>query len=127
MTESFIFQQNKNKESALKSKYFSTIKDYDYIDENNSPCLIDENDPRIMAKAKLKNNGSYKYMIRLDNLKKIYDPTMDMSETKDKNLFNVDGAEIEFKEVSKPTFDLYISFLKTMNVAWIRNAEREDF
>lgn len=66
-------------------------------------------------------------MIRLDNLKKIYDPTMDMSETKDKNLFNVDGSEIEFKEVSKPTFDLYLSFLKTMNVAWIRNAEREDF
>lgn len=127
MTESFIFQHNKTKESSLKSKFFSTIKDYDFIDEENNPCLIEENDPRVMAKAKLKNNNSYKYMIRLDNLKKIYDPTIDMSETKDKNLFSVDGSEIEFKEVSKPTFDLYLSFLKTMNVAWIRNAEREDF
>jgi hypothetical protein len=127
MTESFIFQHSKTKESTLKSQFFSTIKNYDFIDENNNPCLIDENDPRVMAKAKLKNNNSYKYMIRLDNLKKIYDPTIDMSETKDKNLFNVDGSEIEFKEVSKPTFDLYLSFLKTMNVAWIRNAEREDF
>lgn len=127
MTQSFIFEQSKTKESSLKSKFFSTIKDYDFIDENNNPCLINENDSRIMAKAKLKNNNSYKYMIRLDSLKKIYDPTIDMSETKDKNLFNVDGAEIEFKEVSKTTFDLYLSFLRTMNVAWIRNAEREDF
>jgi hypothetical protein len=127
MTESFIFQNSKTKESTLKSKFFSTIKDYDFIDEENQPCLINENDSRIMAKAKLKNNNSYKYMIRLDNLRKIYDPTMDMSETKNKNLFKVDGSEIEFKEVSKPTFDLYLSFLKTMNVSWIRNAEREDF
>jgi hypothetical protein len=127
MTESFIFQNSKTKESTLKSKFFSTIKDYDFIDEENQPCLINENDSRVMAKAKLKNNNSYKYMIRLDNLRKIYDPTMDMSETKNKNLFKVDGSEIEFKEVSKPTFDLYLSFLKTMNVSWIRNAEREDF
>jgi hypothetical protein len=127
MTESFIFQNSKTKESTLKSKFFSTIKDYDFIDEENQPCLIDENDSRVMAKAKLKNNNSYKYMIRLDNLRKIYDPTMDMSENKNKNLFKVDGSEIEFKEVSKPTFDLYLSFLKTMNVSWIRNAEREDF
>lgn len=54
MTESFIFQHSKPKESALKSQFFSTIKDYDFIDENNNPCLIDENDSRVMAKAKLK-------------------------------------------------------------------------
>jgi len=127
MTETFIFEQSKPSNIKTQSKFFSTIKTYDFIDEDNNPRLIDENDHRIMAKAKIKANGSYKYMIRLDTLKKIYDPTNDMSENKNNNLFQVDGADIEFKEVSKTTFDLYLSFLRTMNVSWIRNAEREDF
>lgn len=127
MSESFIFEQKKTSSTSDKSKFFTTIKTYDFIDEDNNPRLIDENDNRIMAKAKLKQNGSYKYMIRLDNLNKIYDPTLDMSENKNNNLFEVDGADLSFKEVSKTTFDLYLSFLKTMNTAWIRNAEREDF
>lgn len=127
MTQSFIYEQPDKKQTKNESRFFSTIKNYDFIDENNSPRLIDENDSRVMAKCKLKNNGSSKYLIRLDNLKKLYDPTTDMSENSNKNLFNIDGVDIQFKEVSKITFDLYLSFLKTMNVSWIRNAEREDF
>ena len=127
MSEPFIFEPQKKTNTKEKSKFFCTIKNYDFIDEQNNPCLIDESDNRIMAKIKTRDNGSHKYLIRLDNMKKIYDPTLDLSENKNNNLFEVDGADIEFKEVNKNVFDLYLSFLRTMNVAWIRNAEREDF
>jgi hypothetical protein len=33
--------------------------------------------------------------------------------------------EWEFKETTKQVFDKYINFLKTKNVAWLNNAERD--
>lgn len=125
--ESFIHQHKNKAESSLESVYYGSIKNYDFIDEDNNPRLNKEEDNRVLAKIKTKDNGSQKYLIRLDNLKKIYDPTLDMSENKSTNLFDIDGAEIPFKEVNKKVFGLYLSFLRTMNTSWIRNAEREDF
>jgi hypothetical protein len=34
-------------------------------------------------------------------------------------------ASGKFKDVNYKTFDLYVNFLKTKNVAWLHNAERE--
>lgn len=125
MVESFIYQKDTGETVKNSHKFYGTIKDYDFIDDGNNPRINEENDNRVMAKIKVKSSGSCKYLIRLDNLKKIYDPTLDMSENKDNNLFKENN--INFKEVNKKTFDFYLSFLKTMNSSWIRNAEREDF
>lgn len=125
--ESFIHKQTNSSNTSLDSMYYGSIKDYDFIDENNNPRLNKEEDNRVMAKIKTKDTGSKKYLIRLDNLKRMYDPTLDMSENKLTNLFDSDNASVSFKEVNKKVFGLYLSFLKTMNTSWIRNAEREDF
>jgi hypothetical protein len=125
--ESFIHQHKKKTAPVLDSAYYGSIKNYDFVDEDNNPRIKEEQDSRVLAKIKTKDDGSKKYLIRLDNLKKLYDPTLDMSENKSTNLFDIDGAEIPFKEVNKKTFNLYLSFLRTMNTSWIRNAEREDF
>jgi len=126
MIESFIHQHNKN-ETSTTSIFYGSIKNYDFIDNENNPRIEQEEDNRVLAKIKYKDNGSLKHLIRLDNLKRIYDPTVDMSENKSNNLFEYDGAMPSFKEVNKSVFNLYLSFLRTMNNSWIRNAEREDF
>ena len=43
-----------------------------------------------------------------------------------KLLQTISTNDFKFKEVSSRTFDLYLQFLKTSNIAWINNAERED-
>lgn len=126
MIDSFI-HQHKNSQKTTKSLFYGSIKDYDFIDKDNNPRIEKEEDNRVLAKVKYKENGSAKYLIRLDNLKKIYDPTLDMSENKQNDLFGYDESVQSFKEVNTKVFNLYLSFLKTMNNSWIRNAEREDF
>jgi hypothetical protein len=124
----FIHEQNKNNtKQHSRSSYYSTINSYDFIDQNNNPRIEKEDDARVLAKEKIKPDGNTKYLIRLNNHKKLYDPTVDLSENKSNDLFQYDNQNVDFKEVSKTTFNLYLSFLRTMNVSWIRNAEREDF
>jgi hypothetical protein len=125
----FIHEQNKNNNTKQhsQSSYYSTINSYDFIDEDNNPRIEKEDDARVLAKEKIKSDGNPKYLIRLNNHKKLYDPTVDLSENKSNDLFQYDNQNVDFKEVSKTTFNLYLSFLRTMNVSWIRNAEREDF
>lgn len=126
--ESFIHEHKNSKNTTESNFYYGSIKAYDFIDADNNPRISDEQDSRILAKIKTKNNGLPKYLIRINNFKKIYDPNIDMSENKiSENLFQDDNTSVNFKEVNKKTFDLYLSFLRTMNISWIRNAEREDF
>jgi hypothetical protein len=107
-------------------RFYGTIKEYDFIDKENNPRIKSEDDSRIMAKAKYRKNNSVKYLIRIDNIKHFYNPLSPLAENSKNNIF-IDETEIKFKEVSRSVFDMYITFLRTLNAAWIRNAEREEF
>lgn len=125
MTDTFI-HNHKTEKSVQSDSFYGTIKDYDFIDENNNPRIREEQDIRVMAKEKFRSNNSIKYLIRTDNIKHFYNPLSPLSENNKFNLYS-NTDQIHFKEVSKSVFDMYIVFLRTLNTSWIRNAEREEF
>lgn len=129
MTESFIHKHDTNQASAdIEDKFYGTIKNYDFIDQNNNPRVNNENDTRIMAKIKLRQDKTHKYLVRLNNIKQFYNPTTPLPENQKNVLLRQEGGDIiQFKEISKSSFDMYVTFLRTMNPMWIRNAEREGF
>jgi hypothetical protein len=123
----FIFQQNSsNNLETNKDRFFCLLADKDFIDKENNPrCNTEDN--KVLAKIKYKPNGMPKYLIRIDDTKKLFNPTLDLPETKNIKLLHSIGKETTlFKEVNKKAFDFYLMFLKTGNGSWILNAERED-
>lgn len=123
----FIFtQKNSTKQDINQDKFFCLLEDKDFIDDQNNPRSKTE-DGKVLAKIKYKPNGVAKYLIRIDDTKKLFNPTLDLPETKNIKLLHSIGQEkIIFKEVNKKAFDFYLMFLKTTNASWILNAERED-
>lgn len=116
------------KQNKANDSYYCCIGDEEFIDTNNNPRINDENDKRVLAKSKIKDNGQTKFLIRLDINKKFMNPIIEeisvKSKSKSNNLFT---TETSFKEVSGKVFDLYLNFLRTKNQTWIIQAEREDF
>lgn len=129
MIESFIHSHNKSTNDPItEDKYYTIIKDYDFIDNENNPRVKNENDSRIMAKSKIRKDKSIKYLVRTNTIKQLYNPITPLPENQKSELLKQDGGDvIQFKEVGKSSFDMYITFLRTMNPMWIRNAEREGF
>ena len=69
-------------------------------------------------------NGQHLIKIGLDN--RVYNPIGLFSEGRpNKVLAKIGKNEFNFKRVNSKVFDLYISFLRTKNIAWLNNANRE--
>lgn len=98
----------------------------DFIDNNNNPRLNKETDDNIFAKKTTRSDGSVRYSVRLAKDGKIYNPMSIYGQEVASNFLDrVCRASGKFKDVNYKTFDMYINFLKTKNVAWLHNAERE--
>lgn len=111
-----------------EDKFYGIISNYDFVDNDNNPRISNEDDNRVLAKIKYKLNGHAKFLVKLDNAKRLFNPTSPLSENRKNQLleqYSVDSSN--FREVSKKVFDYYITFLRTSNPSWIHNAEREDF
>ncbi len=128
MSDNFIYTPSKNTISKNDDKFYGIIQDYDFVDKENNPRINLEKDPRVLAKIKYKADGKEKFLIRIDNSKKLFNPSLPLSENKRDKLLEQYGADSScFKEVSQRVFDYYVTFLRTANQSWIHNAEREDF
>jgi hypothetical protein len=129
MSENFLHTSIKDKEEILEnSKFFTTKIDCDFFDEENNPRLNKEEDKKVLAKLKYRQDNTYKYLIKIDNNKKLFNPKTDLSDNKRNNLSNQYFSQSSsFKEVSKKAFDYYLTFLRTSNILWLNSAQREDF
>ncbi len=126
-TPDFIFVPNKKTTEQEADSFFCLLKDKDFVDKKNNPRSKTEDDTKVLAKIKYKQNGAPRYLIRTDTSKKLFNPMLDLPETRNiKTLHGIPGHQMQFKEVNKKTFDLYLMFLKTDNTSWIFNAEREE-
>ena len=97
----------------------------DYIDSRSNPRVNTDGD-NVLAKRLLRNNGTTKYSIRLDSNNKLFNPISIYDKNNTKNfLERVCRSDNKFTEVNAKTFEMYIQFLKTKNVAYLHNAERE--
>ena len=128
MSDSFIFNPlNDAEQLALeKNEFYSSMGSQDYLDDQNYPRISKENDKRILAKKITREDGSIKYSIKLTNNGKMQNPLSMYGVEKDNTFLDrVCRSNDKFKEVNYKVFDLYINFLKTKNIAWLHNAERE--
>jgi len=108
----------------LKEDYYGLFGSHDYLDENKNP-RVNQAGSNMLAKTVYYEHRA-KHFIKIGDHGKIYNPIGLYSEgTSDKFLSKIGKKAWEFKEVSPVVFDLYVKFLKTKNIAWLRNAERE--
>jgi hypothetical protein len=100
---------------------------HDWLDDDGFPRLANHSFDASQVHAKLVNAESRKkYYIRIGQYGKPFNPIGLYSEgTEYKHRNHTGKPAWELKTVSKKAFELYINFLKTKNIAWLRNAERE--
>lgn len=126
--------QDKNDNPELLTKVYTITGNENQLDDEGYPILLDEPyeedgqeyiDPaelRDEAYAKYVRGQRVKYYVKQDNAGHFYNPIGLYGKQKQRK-----GSQDvwRFRETSKQAFELYIKFLKTRNVAWLQQAERE--
>lgn len=125
----FIYRSDKTtKEHTPEqdtNKYYTCFGDQEWIDDDGYSRVNSKSD-KIYAQAKDSEHGGTNYFVKSNRYGKLYNPTGMYTEGQHKRFNKMIGAnEFQFKKVNLRVFELYISFLKTKNVAWLNNAERE--
>jgi hypothetical protein len=125
MDDSFIFQQNiQNK--IEENEYYTLAGLEDFLDSDHNPRISDMSNNKIMAKKIVRDDNSVRFSIKINNNGKAYNPiSLYGAEKSNGFLERVCKNNDKFRDISAKAFSLYIKFLKTKNVAWLHNAERE--
>lgn len=134
MSNNFIFNRTSD---APKELFYALVGQEDFMDDNGDPRINDPFSEKIAAKCiqnkKPKNftntDNHYSFFIKATPNIELYNPILLLSPIENKRQYNfIDGVckdKWTFKEVSKITFDKYIMFLKTKNLAWLKDAQRD--
>lgn len=119
-----IFIPNTNKLNQQKYELYTLFGQHKFLDKDHNPRIDIENN-KAYAKKTISDNNE-KYYIKIGTYGKIYNPIGLFSEgTSNKFISKIGKKAWEFKEVNSKVFDMYINFLRTKNIAWLNNAERE--
>ena len=124
----YIFSQNAIDEEQVNSQneYYCISGSEEFVDSNRNPRVKEESDNRVLAKKVFRDDGSYRMSIKLTNNGKIQNPMSIYGEEKQSSFLDrVCRSQNRFKEVNLKVFNLYVNFLRTKNVAFLHNAERE--
>lgn len=109
---------------SSENKFFTSLGMQEFIDENGYPRVSEDSD-HVYAKCTI-HEGETRYFIKSTRYAKLYDPSGMYTEGHHKRFNKMIGAnEFRFKRVNPRIFELYTNFLKTKNIAWLNNAERE--
>lgn len=116
---------NTDKDDITNSiEYYTLLGRHEFVDESENPRSSKETS-EVCAK-KICTNSSTKYYIKTGLYGKVYDPIGLFSEgTGAKFLARAGKKAWEFKQVNEKAFNMYLSFLRTKNKAWLTNTERE--
>lgn len=112
---------SKQKETA---KYYTAIGNQEFLDDDGYP-RVDSGSKKIFAKS-VAYNGREKFYIKVGVYGKIFNPIGMYSEGKEnKFLSKIGKDEFQLKQVGPVVFEFYLNFLRTKNIAWLNNAQRE--
>lgn len=126
--DNFIYNQKNTNQTELNNEFYSFIGDEDFLDENNNPRIESETNKKIIAKKIYKSDGRIKFLVKIDNSGRFFNPRSPVSSIKNTKLLQtISLSQDKFKEISSKAFTLYLNFLRSRNEAWLSNAEREDF
>ena len=126
----FIINKDKDPEELeRKETIYTMIGNQDYV-ENEYPCLEltsteAEESPDAHA-MRIEIGNRVKYYAKRGRHGKLFNPIGMYSEgMASKRLGHAGKLEWRFIEIKKRAFEFYRDFLKTRNLAYLNNAERE--
>ena len=115
----------KPEEDQSRTVYTYTILGKQQSFDNDNNPLVSEDSKDVLAK-KIEYSDRTRYFIKVGAHGKIYNPIGIFSEGRGNNFSKRTGKpEWDFTEVNQKIFDMYLSFLRTKNVAHLNIAERE--
>lgn len=122
----FMFQQP-NEEKQEDITRYCLVDKKDSEDDTGNPVLENpKKESDILAYKVRKINGDYKFMVRINADRKLYNPlSIYGTEKSYKLLDNITRSSLQYREVNCTVFDFYLRFLSTKNTAWLNKAERE--
>lgn len=119
-----------------EQKFYTKKGEENFVDEDKNFRLSIES-PQVYAKAIRKRlsknfagnkNLAYAFYIKTDPSRNLFNP-MDLHtiEPKVKKSFinKVCKTELVFTEVTESIFNKYLTFLRTENIKWLQDAQRE--
>lgn len=119
----YNIQKNEN---GITSEYYTIIGSEDFLDHNKNPRCYEESSKNVLAKKIYRTTDSVRYSIKIDNNGKIFNPLSIYGDVKQTSFLDrVCRAQNKYKDVNYKAFEMYLQFLKTKNLAWLHNAERE--
>lgn len=122
MDNIFYIDRNKQPEQ-FGYIYYTMFGDHTSLDDENNP-LIDSKEKSLAYRKYSTNESSYYIKVGLHG--KVFNPMGLYSEGKqNKFLSKIGKNEYNFAKVNSKVFNMYLNFLRTKNIAWLNNAERE--
>lgn len=122
MKDIFQIQRNKDEKESLYT-YYTVLGSHSSLDSDGNPLC--DNQSKSLAYTKSSDNDK-QYYIKIGTYGKIFNPIGLYSEGKqNKFLSKIGKDEYSFTRVNNKVFDMYLNFLRTKNIAWLNNAERE--
>lgn len=107
-----------------KNVYYTIFGKHKKLTKEGFPT-IDKDGDSTYAKSINGANG-VRYFVKVGTYGKIFNPIGLYSEGMDNKFLSRIGKKAwDYKEVNSKVFNMYLSFLKTKNVAWLNNAQRE--
>lgn len=103
--------------------YYTVFGSHEFIDDEGNPIAKEKN--KCLAYTRHGSNNDH-YYLKIGTYGKIFNPIGLYSEGRqNKFLSKIGKEEYSFTRVNKKVFDMYLNFLRTKNMAWLNNAERE--
>lgn len=118
--------QNTTQNDNSSDAYYTIVGQEDFVDNESNPRINSESSDKVLAKKMARSDGTYRYMLKLDRGGKVYNPLSIYGENQATSFLDrVCRSQNKFKDVNPKAFSMYINFLRTKNIAWLHNTERE--
>lgn len=121
-----VFSNKKSEDVSVEEKLYTLIGFEDFVDDTGLAQISSETSEKVFAKEILRKDGTTKFMVKLSNNGKIFNPVSIYGIEENNSFLNrVCRSNNKFREVNEKTFSWYLKFLNSKNIAWLHNAERE--
>ena len=129
MKDQFIFQQAKRNAQETEPdnvELYTLMDNHDVVDDTNNPRSKQDTD-KVLAKKFFRENGTIKFMIKRDSSGKLFNPLSIYGDSKSRasNFLDKTCKDFRFRTVNMKIFEYYVNFLRTKDLSWLYNAERE--
>lgn len=120
------FIMNPKTRDSEENEYYSLVASGDFVDANKNTRVLEKNIHKALAKKIVREDGSIRYLVKINNAGKLYNPVSIYGQEKTNTFLDkVCKTESKFRDVNAKAFDLYVNFLNTKNLSYLHNAERE--